>query len=176
MCAVGNLFPNSQDSSAVRDGACNFKRLSQHGGRADFSKISPPPSFMTTCRMNLISAWSIFMDSEHFHECVWVCVTIALMDWYITHAQLHINYIFIYIYNTKPDVIGSEMGRVNVHRVSTCLLLTQSRVYRYCYCMSYDTDASLRQNCPPPHLWTNNLYPQGAVLQYLLGQTEGGKR
>jgi hypothetical protein len=31
---------------------CNFKGLSQHGGRADFSKNPAPHSLMTTYRMN----------------------------------------------------------------------------------------------------------------------------
>jgi hypothetical protein len=43
---------------------CNFKRLSQHGGRAIFSfKKYAPRSLMTTYRMNLISAGSIPLNS-----------------------------------------------------------------------------------------------------------------
>ncbi len=60
MCAVSNLFPLANSRTTWR---CNFKRLSQHGRQADFSKISAPHSLITTYRMNLILAGSISLDS-----------------------------------------------------------------------------------------------------------------
>jgi hypothetical protein len=50
--------------------ACNVKGLLQHGGRADFSKISAPHSLMTTpYRMNLILAGSISLESTFKKMC-----------------------------------------------------------------------------------------------------------
>jgi hypothetical protein len=49
--------------------ACNVKGLLQHGGRADFFKISALHSLMTTYRMNLISAGSISLGSTFKKMC-----------------------------------------------------------------------------------------------------------
>ncbi len=50
--AIGNLIPNRQNSRTRW--RCIFKGLSQHGGRADFSKSLRENSLMMTYRMNLI--------------------------------------------------------------------------------------------------------------------------